>query len=161
MLRAVPCAVTVQATFGRSCEHTLVARWRGGGWRESRRPLMVLDIGSEKRRNVGQLCHPFEVRTACLWSGGWALGFHVLLSCDLGRPQLHKPYWKYHLEKNNNTLTQSIPALMGLENLMLYEAERDEWESAGSFKASLWQNLVTEKHVSQVLTHYLSNKYGV
>lgn len=36
----------------------------GGG--ESRRPLAVLATGSEKRRNVGQLCHPFEVGTACL-----------------------------------------------------------------------------------------------
>lgn len=70
---------------------------RGDG--ESRRPLAALAIGSEKRRNVGQLCHPFEVGTACLWSGGRALGFHVLLSCDLGRPQLHKPYWLYCLEK--------------------------------------------------------------
>lgn len=69
---------------------------RGDG--ESRRPLAVLAI-SEKRRNVGQLCHPFEVGTACLWSGGRALGFHVVLSCDLGRPQLHKPYWIYRLKK--------------------------------------------------------------
>lgn len=33
---------------------------------ERRRPLAALAIGSEKRRNVGQLCHPFEVGTACL-----------------------------------------------------------------------------------------------
>lgn len=32
----------------------------------SRRPLAVLAIGSENRGNVGQLCHPFEVGTACL-----------------------------------------------------------------------------------------------
>lgn len=56
-----------------------VARWREGGLRGcrecgaegegragSRRPLAVLAIGSENRRNVGQLCHPFEVGTACL-----------------------------------------------------------------------------------------------
>lgn len=82
---------------------------RGDG--ESRRPLAELAIGSEKRRNVGQLCHPFEVRTACLWSGGWALGFHVLLSCDLGRPQLHKPYWLYcpkKKKKNTDTIYSSI-----------------------------------------------------
>ena len=84
---------------------------RGDG--ESRRPLAVLAIGSEKRRNVGQLCHPFEVGTACLWSGGRAPGFHVLLSCDLRSPRLHKPYWLYRLkkkkknEKNTDTIYSS------------------------------------------------------
>lgn len=72
--------------------------WRGGRV-GSRRPLAVLAIGSENRRNVGQLCHPFEVGTACLWSGGRVLGFHVLLLGDLGRPELHKLYWLYCLEK--------------------------------------------------------------
>lgn len=105
---------------------------RGDG--ESPRPLAVLAIGSEKRRNVGQLCHPFEVGTACLWSGGRELGFHVLLSRDLGRPQLHKPYWLYRLKKKHtHTLTQSIPALMGLWSLELYEVrwmrERREFQS--------------------------------
>lgn len=79
-----------------------VARWRGKVEREgggSRRPLAALAVGSEKRRNVGQLCHSFEVETAYLWSWGSAISFHVLLSCDLGRPRLQKPYWLYPPKK--------------------------------------------------------------
>lgn len=103
---------------------------------ESRRPLAVLAIGGEKRRNVGQLCHPFEVETACLWSGGWAISFHVLLSCDLGRPRLHKPYWLYPLEKKSHNLFQHF---WDLEDWSLMKW--DEWVSSGSFKANLWNLL--------------------
>lgn len=134
---------------------------RGDG--ESRRPLAALAIGSEKRRNVGQLCHPFEVGTACLWSGGRALGFHVLLSCDLGRPQLHKPYWLYCLEKkekktHTHRLTQSIPALMGLGSLKLYEVRwmRECWEFQGHPLTRLTNRQTLKSY--HVLTHYLRNK---
>lgn len=129
---------------------------RGDG--ESRRPLAELAIGSEKRRNVGQLCHPFEVRTACLWSGGWALGFHVLLSCDLGRPQLHKPYWLYcPKKKKKKTLTQSIPAFMGLGSLKLYEVRwmKERWEFQGQPMTHLRNRQILK--CSWVLTHYLRN----
>lgn len=114
---------------------------RGDG--ESRRPLAVLAIGSKKRRNVGQLCHPFEVGTACLWSGGRALGFHVLLSCDLGRPQLHKPYWLYRPEKNPHW-HNLFQHLWGSEAWSFMKW--DEWASAGSFKARPWHDSQTDKH---------------
>lgn len=120
---------------------------------ESCRPLTVLDIGSEKRRNLGQLCHPFEVGTACLWSGGRAPGFHVLLSCDLGRPQLHKPYWIYRLgeKKKKKTLTQSIPALTGLGSLELYKVG---WMRARQEFQGQPLTQVTNKH-SNVLKYWL------
>lgn len=157
--RAVPCAVTVQATFfaaagARSCcqvergwaeEVSGVWGW-GGGRAGSRRPLAVLAIGSENRRNVGQLCHPFEVGTACLWSGGRVLGFHVLLLGDLGRPELHKPYWLYCLEKKKRKEKKKKKT----GTLLSKHSEDRSFmnprkESAVSFKASLWHNLQTNK----------------
>lgn len=113
---------------------------RGDG--ESRRPLAVLATGSEKRRNVGQLCHPFEVGTACLWSGGRALGFHVLISCDLGRPQLHKPYWLYCLKKKKKITDTIYFSTYGASEAWSF-MKWDEWQSSGSFKASPW---LTNKH---------------
>lgn len=139
---AVPCAVTVQSTFGRGCELAAIARWRGGDG-ESRWPLAVLAIWNEKRRNLGQLCHPFEVGTACLWSGGWVLSFHVLLLCDLGRPQLHKPYWLYRLEKKKRKRHNLF------QHLWCWEAwsfmKWDEWQSCGSFKSSPWHDFLNKQ----------------
>ena len=128
---------------------------RGDG--ERRRRLAALTIGSEKRRNVGQLCHPFEVETACLWSGGRAHGFQVLLSCDLGRPQLHKPYWLYSLKKKKHwhNLFQHLWCLDAWSFM-----KWDEWQSAGSFKASPSTQLTNGQTLkcSQALAHYLGKK---
>lgn len=162
-LKAQRCAVCCHGSgylWPRLRAHSRCQVERGDG--ESRRPLAVLAIGSEKRRNVGQLCHPFEVGTACLWSGGRVPGFHVLLSCDLGRPRLHKPYWLYRLKKKwkkmKKTLTQSIPALMGLGSLKLYEVRWmiEHWEFQGQPSTRLTNRQTS--NCSQELTHYLRNK---
>lgn len=77
MLVSLQCAVRVHTTFccGRHMA-TLPGGWGvcdGAGevavvcvgvW--SRRLLAMFAIGSENRGNVGQLCHSFEVGTACL-----------------------------------------------------------------------------------------------
>lgn len=134
----------------------LLAGGEGGGAAgESPRPLAVLAIGSENRRNVGQLCHPFEVGTACLWSGGRVLSFHVLLSCDLGRPQLHKKVLnilpskqaeerKDEEEKNTG---KTYSGTYGARKAgALWSEMNERWESAGSFKASPWQDSQRDKH---------------
>lgn len=116
-----------------------------GRWKE---PAAISGVGycKWKERNVGQLCHAFEVGTACLWSGGRALSFHVLLSCDLGRPQLHKPYWLSPEKntKNNKHWHNLFQHLWGSEAWSSMKC--CEWESAGSFKASPWHDLQTGRH---------------
>lgn len=148
-LKAQRCAVCCHGSgylWPRLRAHSRCQVERGDG--ESRRPLAVLAIGSEKRRNVGQLCHPFEVGTACLWSGGRVPGFHVLLSCDLGRPRLHKPYWLYRLKKKWKKWKKHWHNLFQ----PLWDSEAwsfmkwDEWESTGNFKASPRHDLQTDKH---------------
>lgn len=148
--RCAACCHSSGYLWPRLRAHSCCQVERGDG--ESRQPLAMLAIGSEKRRNVGQLCHPFEVGTACLWSEGRALGFHVLLSCDLGRPQLHKPYWLYRLKKKKKNTDTIYSSTYGARKPEALWSEMNE--SSGSFKASPWHDLRAEKHWN-VLKYWL------